>query len=486
MLFNSLAFLVFFPLTTAVYFALPHRARWMWLLACSAFFYASFIPKYLLVLAAVIVIDYVSGLGIEGSAGRRRKVLLGVSLASNLGILAAFKYFDFFNDNLRVLAAALHWNYSLETLGWALPVGLSFHTFQSMAYTIEVYRGRFKAERHVGIFALYVLFYPQLVAGPIERPAHLLPQFRVTQRFDAERTFSALRLMLWGLFKKIVIADRMAILVDLVYKNPSDFGGGWVIVATWLFAIQIYCDFSGYTDVAIGAARVLGIDLGTNFLRPYESASVSEFWRRWHISLSTWFRDYVYLPLGGNRVPLARWCRNIAIVFVLSGLWHGANWTFVIWGALHGCYLIVGRLAAPFRDKWAAAVGLAQRPLIRRWVGVFLTFQLVSAAWLFFRATSLANARELVSRIGAGPMFAAPDPAAIPALVSFTREGQLLIAAALILLLLSVEFLASRHHASEKWSRVPTWLRWSAYDALILLALWIGDLGARSFIYFQF
>jgi alginate O-acetyltransferase complex protein AlgI len=486
MLFNSLAFLVFFPLTTAIYFALPHRARWAWLLACSAFFYASFIPKYLLVLLAVIVIDYAAGIGIESASGRRRKMLLGVSLGANLGILAAFKYFDFFSDNLRVMAAALHWNYSLHTLGWALPIGLSFHTFQSMAYTIEVYRGRFKAERHFGIFALYVLFYPQLVAGPIERPAHLLPQFRVPQRFDWDRTSSALRLMLWGLFKKIVIADRCAIIVDLVYKNPTGFGGGWVIVATWLFAIQIYCDFSGYTDIAIAAARVLGIDLCTNFARPYESASVGEFWRRWHISLSTWFRDYVYLPLGGNRVPLAVWCRNIAIVFVLSGLWHGANWTFVIWGALHGGYLIAGRLTMSIRARIASFTGLARHPLARRALGVVVTFQLVSFAWLFFRATSIHQARTLVARVWQAPSFAAPNPAAIRDLFAVSHDGHLLIAAILIAALLGVEFVASRPEAPARWARVPAWLRWPAYDALILLMLWMGDLGARSFIYFQF
>ena len=486
MLFNSLAFLLFFPVTTAIYFALPHRARWAWLLACSAFFYACFIPKYLLVLLVVIVIDYVAGSGIESSAGRRRKVLLGLSLAANLGILGAFKYFDFFADNLQPLAAAVGWNYSHESLGWLLPIGLSFHTFQSMAYTIEVYRGRFTAERHFGIFALYVLFYPQLVAGPIERPGHLLPQFRVKQHFDAERTFSALRLMLWGLFKKIVIADRMALIVDLVYRNPTDFGGGWVIVATWLFAIQIYCDFSGYTDVAIGAARALGINLCTNFARPYESASVSEFWRRWHISLSSWFRDYVYLPLGGNRVPVAKWCRNVAIVFILSGLWHGANWTFVIWGALHGAYLIVGRLTHLVRERVAVAVGLANYPRVRRVARVIITFQFVSFAWLFFRATSLANAGALLSRFGDAPFFAAPGGAVISSLWSVSRDGHLLIAAALISLMMAVEHAGSRDDAPARWAGLPVWVRWPAYDALILLTLWLGDLGARSFIYFQF
>jgi D-alanyl-lipoteichoic acid acyltransferase DltB (MBOAT superfamily) len=283
-----------------------------------------------------------------------------------------------------------------------------------------------------------------------------------------------------------VIADRCAILVDLVYKQPGDFGGGWVIVATWLFAIQIYCDFSGYTDVAIGAARVLGIDLCTNFARPYESASTGEFWRRWHISLSTWFRDYVYLPLGGNRVSTARWCRNIAVVFVLSGLWHGANWTFVIWGALHGFYLIAGRLTIAVRERFAGAIGLARHPSLRKALGVVLTFQLVSFAWLFFRATSLSNARALLARFGHAPFFDAPNMAELGRLVSMSHDGYVLAAAMLIALLIAVEFAASRAGAAARWARVPVWLRWPAYDALILLMLWMGDLGARSFIYFQF
>lgn len=486
MLFNSVSFLIFFPVTTALYFSLAHRFRWMLLLAVSAFFYACFIPKYLLVLCVVIAIDYTAGIGIEGATGRRRKALLGLSLVANLGILASFKYFNFFSENLHAIAAAIGWHYPVAHLGWLLPIGLSFHTFQSLAYTIEVYRGRYPAERHLGLFALYVLFYPQLVAGPIERPQHLLPQFRVTQRFDADRTFDGLRLMLWGLFKKMVIADRMALIVDLIFKTPSDFGGGWVIVATWLFAIQIYCDFSGYSDVAIGAARVLGIHLRLNFARPYESTSIAEFWRRWHMSLSTWFRDYVYLPLGGNRVRAITWVRNILVVFVLSGLWHGANWTFIIWGALHGAYLIAGRYTAAFRAAFASAIGLARLPWLHRVVQRVITFQLASFAWLFFRADSLTHARALLSRIDGGAWFACPDPTAIVRLLYPSREGHLLIAAILIGVLLMVEWLASRPSAETRWQTTPVWLRWPAYYALIVVILWMGDLGARSFIYFQF
>lgn len=486
MLFNSIAFLIFFPLTTALYYLLAHRYRWILLLAVSAFFYACFIPKYLLILMVVIAIDYVAGIGIESFAGARRKALLGLSLAANIGILASFKYFDFFNGNLRALADAIGWHYPIQNLGWLLPIGLSFHTFQSLAYTIEVYRGKFRAERHLGIFALYVLFYPQLVAGPIERPQHLLPQFRVPQVFDVGRTFDGLRLMLWGLFKKMVIADRMALLVDLIYRNPDQFGGGWVVVATWLFAIQIYCDFSGYTDTAIGAARVLGINLCLNFERPYESRSIAEFWRRWHMSLSTWFRDYVYLPLGGNRVAPWTWVRNVAVVFLLSGLWHGANWTFLVWGALHGTYLVIGRFTAPMRARVTEATGLVRHPAIHRALQRFITFQLVSFAWLFFRATSMRHAFALLGRFSSGPLFAGPDAAAIMPLLHASRDGHLLIGGVLIVLLFGVEWVASRAAAPARWSSTPVWIRWPAYYALIVVILWMGDLGSRSFIYFQF
>src|SRR5205085_2655138 len=378
MLFNSLSFLVFFPVTTLLYFLLPQRARWPFLLGCSALFYAAFVPAYLVILLFMVLIDYAAGILIERATGGRRRGYLVFSLLANIGLLGVFKYFNFLNDNLHALARFLDWNYPVQNLRIVLPIGLSFHTFQSMAYTIEVYRGRQRAERHPGIYALYVMFWPQLVAGPIERPQNLLPQFRQRHTFEADRVFDGLRQMLWGLFKKVVVADRLAALVDSVYAEPRAFGGAWLICATFAFSFQIYCDFSGYSDIAIGAARVLGYRLMTNFDRPYASASVAEFWRRWHISLSTWFRDYLYVPLGGSRVPLARWCLNIAVVFLVSGLWHGASWTFVIWGALHGLYLIGSRITQRARDRIAAATGFAHRPaLVGAW-GVVATFAVVS------------------------------------------------------------------------------------------------------------
>ena len=484
MLFNSLSFLIFFPITSPVYFLLPHRWRWPWLLICSGLFYAAFIPKYLLVLLGVIAIDYFAGLLIESARGSVRRLFLVASVAANIGLLALFKYFDFANANIHALAEALHWNYPVRNLGWLLPIGLSFHTFQSMAYTIEVYWGRFKAERNPGIYALYVLFYPQLVAGPIERPQNLLPQFRQFHSFDPDRIYDGLRLMLWGLFKKMVIADRLAPIVDVIYGNSHAWGGGWLLLATYCFAFQIYCDFSGYSDVAIGAARVLGIRLMTNFDRPYAARSVAEFWRRWHISLSSWFRDYLYIPLGGNRVPLARWCINIVIVFLISGLWHGASWTYVVWGGLHGSYVILSRWTAQLRQHVASLLRLDRFPSLANAWKILVTFHLVAFAWIFFRASSALEAGWLIRNLLRRPLFGHP---AMPSEVRPPFNlNDLIVACVLVGLLELVQWLQTRRHVRDGFDAQPSWLRWPAYYALIIAILWIGNLGSRSFIYFQY
>ena len=330
MLFNSFHFLVFFIVVTSLYFALPYKNRWFLLLISSCYFYMAFVPIYILILGFTIVIDYFAGIYIENATGKKKKFYLIFSLIANIGVLAIFKYYNFINANLSFLLHGFALTNPLPYLSILLPIGLSFHTFQAMSYTIEVYRGNQKAERHFGIYSLYVMFYPQLVAGPIERPQNLLHQFRERYDFNYERVTSGLRLMAWGLFKKVVIADRLAIVVDTVYNNPEQHNSLTLIIATIFFAFQIFCDFSGYSDMAIGAARVMGFKLMTNFDKPYQSKSIHEFWKRWHISLSTWFRDYFYISLGGNRVSIPRWYLNLFLVFLVSGLWHGANWTFVI------------------------------------------------------------------------------------------------------------------------------------------------------------
>jgi D-alanyl-lipoteichoic acid acyltransferase DltB (MBOAT superfamily) len=361
-----------------------------------------------------------------------------------------------------------------------LPIGLSFHTFQAMSYTIEVYRGHQPAERHFGIYALYVMFYPQLVAGPIERPQNLLHQFRERHEFDADRVFNGLARMLWGLFKKIVIADRLAVIVNQVYGNPEQYHGMAFVWATWFFAIQIYCDFSGYSDIAIGAAKVMGFKLMENFDRPYFSTSIGQFWRRWHISLSTWFKDYLYVPLGGSRVQTWKWCRNLMIVFLLSGLWHGAAWTYVIWGALHGTYLVTSVLTTRLRERIATTLSLARYEKILTPLKMLLTFNLVAFAWIFFRANSLHDAMHIVRQLGslAGGLKLGIPP--------FTRND-LLLAIALVLLLQLIHMLQrNRATVIDALMARPAWVRWAAYYGMILLILSVGMFGAQSFIYFQF
>jgi len=346
MLFNSLAFLVFYPIVLILYFLIPGlRARNLLLLAASYFFYMFYRPEYALLMLASTLVDYYAAIGMERhDRPAYRRFFLGMSLFGNLGMLFFFKYFNFFNENLGSLAQLVGIPYAPAHLDLLLPVGISFYTFQTLSYTIDVYRRDMKAEHDFWQFALYVSFFPQLVAGPIERSTNLLPQFRDVKAFQVERAVSGLRIMLWGFFKKVVIADRLAVVVNTIYAEPEKWSGIYLIIGTLAFAFQIYCDFSGYSDIAIGGARIMGFSLMKNFDRPYHAKSVTEFWRRWHISLSTWFRDYLYFPLGGNRKGYARTSFNLFVIFLVSGLWHGARWTFVIWGALNGLAMVFERV----------------------------------------------------------------------------------------------------------------------------------------------
>lgn len=428
MLFNSLQFLLFFVVVTILYFSLRWRLRWALLLAASCYFYMVFQPAYILILFLTIVIDYIAGLWIERTEGKTRKWLLILSLISNVGILAFFKYLGFFTENIALLFDALNLpNLAQSVTGGVnrifvgviklfgesgiasfkdnmaiLPIGLSFHTFQAMSYTIEVYRGTQKAERHFGIYALYVMFYPQLVAGPIERPQNVLHQFHKPHAYDFEEVKAGLMQMAFGFFKKCVIADRLVLFLDPAFHNPDQYNGLSLLLATFFFTIQIYCDFSAYSDIAIGAARVMGFRLMENFHTPYFAHSISEFWRRWHISLSTWFRDYLYIPLGGNRKGEARTYFNRFVVFLVSGLWHGANWTYVIWGGLHGLYIVLDIAKDkyfPGLKRGSRQQQLAGSSVSRRVFGVVFTFVLVMLTWVFFRAHSVGDAFLILGRI---------------------------------------------------------------------------------------
>jgi alginate O-acetyltransferase complex protein AlgI len=403
MLFNSISFLIFFPVVTLLFFLLPHKARWFLLLAASCFFYMFFKPEYILILAFTIVIDYFAGIWLENEPDKkRRKRFLIISLIANIGVLAVFKYYNFLNTNITGLATLAGMKNPIPYLDWVLPIGLSFHTFQAMSYTIEVYRGNQKAERHFGIYALYVMFYPQLVAGPIERPQNIIHQFYVKQKFDYHNAVNGLNLIAYGLFKKVVVADRLSEYVNQVYGHIENASTISTMLAVCFFSVQIYCDFSGYSDIARGAARFMGYDLMINFNRPYLAKSISEFWSRWHISLSTWFRDYLYIPLGGSRAGKWHWYRNLLIVFLISGLWHGANWTFIVWGALHGLFTIFGIFTAERRKSIAKAIGLTRLGGLYVFLNQLTVFALVTFAWIFFRSENFHKAKEVIHKLFEG------------------------------------------------------------------------------------
>ena len=475
MLFNSVEFVIFYIVVTTLYFLVPHKFKWAILLAASCYFYMAFVPVYILILVFTIVIDYFAGIFIEKATKRhQRKMLLAASLVANIGILAVFKYFNFINLNFSILLQNFNYHNPIPYLAILLPIGLSFHTFQAMSYTIEVYRGNQKAERHFGIYSLYVMFYPQLVAGPIERPQNILPQMHAKHTFNYNLMVSGLKLMLWGFFKKLVIADRLSIFVNSVFNNPHLHNGTTIVIASFFFAIQIYCDFSGYTDIAIGCARTMGFDLMKNFNRPYFATNIQDFWRRWHISLSTWFRDYLYIPLGGSRVSVWRRYFNLFIVFLVSGLWHGANYTYLIWGALHGIYCVIYVAIRPYlrktpENRFAASL---------MYVGnIFITISLVTFAWIFFRANSVTDAFTLIGNLksfGAKPFIG-------DGISNFAHS--LLAILLLFIVEYKMEYFPGKLNLFNSRNIV---VRWGALAFTIFLILILGVFNGGQFIYFQF
>jgi alginate O-acetyltransferase complex protein AlgI len=436
----------------------------------------AFIPIYILILGFTIIVDYFAGIWLEKTEGKKRKYFLIASLIANIGVLAVFKYYNFLNDNLSAVLNSFGYQNRIPHLGILLPIGLSFHTFQAMSYTIEVYRGHQRAEKKFGIYALYVMFYPQLVAGPIERPQNLIHQFYEKHTFEYDRVVEGLKLMLWGLFMKVVIADRLAIYVNAVYNNYSEHSGISLLVATVFFAFQIYCDFAGYSNIAIGAARVMGFNLMTNFNRPYFSHSISEFWKRWHISLSSWFRDYLYISLGGNKVSIPRWYFNLLFVFVISGLWHGANWTFIIWGALNGFYLVFAIITENLRKRVNHALFIDRAPQLQNVLHIIITFFLTCIAWVFFRANTLPGAMIVLKKIFMlqGPFFIGMGTYAVYSILGIIF---------LILVELKIEYFKGRllflHHPNAL-------VRYFTYIFLIITLLLVGVFDGGQFIYFQF
>ncbi len=488
MIFNSLHFLFFFTIITTTYFLIPQKYRWFLLLAGSCYFYMAFIPVYILIMAFTIVIDYFAGIFIETSSGRKRKLFLIASIFANISILAIFKYYNFINQNVTMLLHYIGVENPIRLMSILLPLGLSFHTFKAMSYTIEVYRGNQKAERNFGIYALYSMFFPLLVAGPIERPQNLLHQFYEKHYFDYERVVDGLKVMAWGLFKKVVIADRLAIVVDHVYNNPHEHAGLSLIIATIFFSFQIFCDFSGYSDIAIGAGKVMGFRLAENFNRPYHSRSLSEFWKRWHISLSTWFKDYLYISLGGNRVAVPRWYFNLFFVFLVSGLWHGANWTFIAWGALHGFYVIFALMTQNIRLAFTRLTGLNEYPMLRNMIQMLTTYFLVTFAWIFFRANSVSDAFYIIQHSVSGlaenfyNLFHN-----LPLNLNLgVTSTELTIGIGAIILMEGIHLIQYKHKIGDWVKTQPIYLRWGIYYASLFMILFLGVYENRQFIYFQF
>ncbi len=480
MLFNSLDFIIFFPIVVAMYFALPHRFRWVLLLLASYYFYMCWNYKYVVLILITTSINYLCGIGIGRSKRKAFRVFfLTTGLVVSLGILFFYKYFNFFGESLNVIFNQFNIFYRIPTYNILLPVGISFFTFQTLSYTIDVYKGKQPVEKHLGIFALYVSFFPQLVAGPIERSTNLLPQFRKENNLTWENVRDGVAEILWGFFKKVVIADRLSEYVNTVYNLPGDYQGPHFLIATLFFSVQIYCDFSGYSSIAIGTARVMGYRLMVNFRRPYLASSVRDFWHRWHISLSTWFRDYLYISLGGNRVA-TKWRHqfNIFVTFLVSGLWHGANWTFVIWGALHGFYQISANWTKAWREKMNNALGLTKRPRFYLTLQRLITFTLVYFAWIFFRARSLSEALNIIGKM---KVMSYDKP-----LNLFFFQADFYISIFLILFLLVVEILEEKYELYARIRTLSAVYKWGLVSVMAITLFVLGVWKTMDFLYFQF
>lgn len=485
MLFNSIEFSIFFPIVFFLYWAVANRRlhlRNFFLILVSYIFYGWWDWRFLSLIIISSSVDYLVGIGLakETKIGKRRFLLL-TSIFVNIGLLAFFKYFNFFTESFVEAFRLFGKEFSYSRLNIVLPVGISFYTFQTLSYSIDVYKGKMTPTKNALAFFAFVSFFPQLVAGPIERAKNLLPQFYKKTVFNYDAIRTGLLLLLWGLFKKLVIADNVGIFVDAVYNHPENYSGIYIIYATYFFAFQIYCDFSGYSDMAIGIARMLGFNLMVNFRRPYFSKSLGEFWRRWHISLSTWFRDYVYIPMGGNRVPKWRWYYNLFIVFLVSGLWHGANWTFVFWGAFHGLYMVIESGTAQRRNTFFQSISFKYFSVIQQVTGFFITFNFVVFTWIFFRANSISDAFLLIKNMFKG-LNLANLGVSIPGFSLF----ELIVAFGSIGFLLFMHLLKRKKQLEDLITDLPLIPRWGFYFFLFFLIVIFGNFSAEKFIYFDF
>lgn len=490
MLFNSWQFVMFFLIVFFLYYLIPHKHRWVMLLVASYYFYMCWKPELVVLILIATTVNYFAAIGIEnmaenGKRGKRCLLLIG-SLVISLGILFFYKYFDFFSVSLGEVLHSFSIHFDPVVLNLVLPMGISFYTFQTLSYTIDVYKGRTGAEKHFGYFALYISFFPQLVAGPIERSDSLLPQLKQEHKFDYENAIYGLKQMSIGFFKKIVVADTLAKGVNTIYNNVEAHSGLLLVAATVMFAFQIYCDFSGYSDIAVGCAKTMGIDLMQNFKSPYLSRSIREFWSRWHISLSTWFRDYVYIPLGGNRVSVPRSYLNLMITFLLSGLWHGAAWTFVIWGGLHGLYQISEKAIAKLIHKKKKRFSNVFYVGMKNFIAIATTFFFVCFAWIFFRANTITDAVYIIRHMFEG--ISNPIAYLKTGIIGLdiSKLGMAILSFELLVLVI-IDLAQTKIDVIKKISTLALPVRWGIYLAFCIMVVALSTKGtAAEFIYFQF
>ena len=477
MLFNSISYAIFLPIVFILYWALPHKYRWILLFIASYYFYMSWNAKYVFLIFLTTFVSYLASILIE-KYQKYKKLILTVTLIVCLGVLFVFKYFNFFFETLDTIFNIFKIKLNKITLNLVLPVGISFYTFQTLSYVIDVYRGNIKAEKHFGYYATFVSFFPQLVAGPIERPENLLPQLKEEKKFSYNNATKGLKLMTIGFFKKMVVADNLAYYVDMVYKDLSYYTGFALVLVAIFFTIQIYCDFSGYSDIAKGSARLLNIELMDNFKTPYFSTTIKEFWSKWHISLSSWFKDYIYIPLGGNRCSKIRHYLNLLVTFLISGLWHGANITFVIWGGIHGLLQILEDILHIKKNT--------KKYSFIWYIRVILVFIIMTFTWVFFRAQNINEALYVFSNMFKG--IAHPLSYLRSGIYSFgVKPTYLLVTLTLYLLPLFIYDLLSVNYDCftliNKQNKVK---RYTIYFVILFMILLLHYVGEVSFIYFQF
>lgn len=487
MVFISREFAIFFAIAAVVYFLLPKHLRWMWLLAASVYFYGAAEPIFVAQIIAAAIATYYCGLRIQNAPDpSRKRLLLTIGICLLVANLAVFKYTGFLNETLRGIFAFLGLSYPVPSISILLPIGISFYTFLLIGYLVDVFRGT-QAERHLGIFSLYVLFFPKLIAGPIERTKNLLQQLHAPPDFKYEQAVYGLQLILWGVFKKAVVADRIAPHVDAIYNAPHAADGVALTLATFMYAFQLYCDFSGYTDIALGTAAFLGFNLVRNFDRPYMATSIQDFWKRWHISLTSWLTDYIYTPLTRQRRFKIKFYTmmlvGLFVTFVVSGIWHGAQWTFVIWGMLHGGYIVTSLLLQKQRNNFVRSIGLAKYPAAHRAVKIATTFLLVCFAYIWFRANSVADAFHITTHLHTG--WTAPVEG-VKDLVGPDQPG-FLVALIGIAIVMAADILLGQKDRIQALLADRSWLRWGLYYAGATSIMVLGALHAEQpFLYFRF